>query len=286
MEAQITLSNPGSSLKYGVTEKKKAELDVLQSQVIDTQAEVLQQQIIVASLTEKSKRFQDFLLGADNYRTVTLNNKTLVDQVIQNAYDLSYNSKNAFSKMTTSNENTKQVALGTNDLINKLIYSVEIINKLSNLVIRKKALNPLISDDLISRINTAGTDANNAVALTLIALKSILAAEASSLEAEASITLESRQALKLYFTLSGEESIDMPLLSANAVLDISKEASIRDLIYAAYNEALRSYNQTDTANDETTRQLSIATNNLNKAQIKLASFQSALAAANAAALAS
>ncbi|KQX09906.1 hypothetical protein [Flavobacterium sp. Root420] len=286
MEAQITLSNPGSSLKYGVTEKKKAELDVLQSQVIDTQAEVLQQQIIVASLTEKSKRFQDFLLGADNYRTVTLNNKTLVDQVIQNAYDLSYNSKNAFSKMTTSNENTKQVALGTNDLINKLIYSVEIINKLSNLVIRKKALNPLISDDLISRINTAGSDANNAVALTLIALKSILAAEASSLEAEASITLESKQALKLYFTLSGKESIDMPLLSANAVLDISKEASIRDLIYEAYNEALRSYNQTDAANDETTRQLSIATNNLNKAQIKLASFQSALAAANAAALAS
>lgn len=285
MGTQITFSNPSTSLKYGVTEKKKAELDVLQNQVIDTQAEVQQQQIIVASLTEKSKRFQDFLASADNYRTVTLNNKALVDQVIQNAYDLSYNSKNAFSKMTISNENTKQVALGINDLINKLIYSVEIINKLSTLVIRKKALNPLISDDLISRINTAGTDANNAVALTLIALKSTMAAEASCLESEATITLESKQALKLYFTLSGEDSIDKPLQSAK-VPTSSKEPSIRDLLYDAYNEALKSYNETDAANDETTRQLSIASTNLNKAQILLASFQSALAAANAAALAS
>ena len=111
MEAQLTFSNPGGSLKYGVTEKKKAELDTLQNQVIDTQAEVLQQQIIVTSLTEKSKRFQTFLLQAANYRTISLNNKALVDQVIQNAYDLSYNSKVAFSKMTISNDNTGQVAL-------------------------------------------------------------------------------------------------------------------------------------------------------------------------------
>ncbi|WP_394775613.1 hypothetical protein [Flavobacterium sp.] len=280
MEAQILQSGPKLK-RYGITEKKKSELDVLKNQVIDAQADVQQQQVIVTSLTEKASKYQGYLLTADGNRTHALSNKNLIDQVVQNAYDLAYNSKNAFSKMTISNDDAIEVASSVSDLINKLIYSVEIINKLSNLVIRKKALNPLISDDLITRLNTAGTDANNAVALTLIALKSTLAAEASILESEAAITLEYRQASKLYLNLTDEKSIDMPL----SIYPVSK-TSIRGLLYNAYKETQLAYEKANIANDETTRQLNIANTNLNKAQIKLNSLQSGLAAANAAALAS
>ncbi|MFH7015515.1 hypothetical protein [Flavobacterium sp. FlaQc-47] len=280
METQILHSGPKLK-RYGITEKKKSELDVLKNQVIDAQADVQQQQVIVTSLTEKASKYQGYLLTADANRTHALSNKNLIDQVVQNAYDLAYNSKNAFSKMTISNDDAIEVASSVSDLINKLIYSVEIINKLSNLVIRKKALNPLISDDLITRINTAGTDANNAVALTLIALKSTLAAEASILESEAAITLEYRQANKLYLNLTDEKSIDTPL----SIHPVSK-TSIRGLLYNAYKETQIAYEKANFANDETTRQLNIATTNLNKAQIKLNSLQSGLAAANAAALAS
>jgi len=279
MEAQIINAGPRLK-KYGITEKKKSELDTLKNLVIDAQADVQQQQVIVTSLTEKAARYQSYLLVADNNRTHALNNKNLIDQVIQNAYDLGYNSTNAFSNMISANEDTEQVASSVSTLINKLIYSVEIINKLANLVIRKKALNPLISDDLITRMNAAGTDANNAVALTLVALKSTLAAEASVLESEAAITLEYKQAIKLYLTLTGEQSIDTPL-SLNPVSDIS----IRALLYNAYKEAKVAYDKANIANDETSRQLNIATTNLNKAQVKLKSLQSGLAAANAAALA-
>lgn len=280
METQILHSGPKLQ-RYGITEKKKAELDSLKNQVIDAGAIVQQQQIIVNSLNEKATRYQGYLLVADANRAHALSNKNLIDQVVQNAYDLGYNSRNAFNKTTSSSGDASLVAEDISDLINKLIYSVEIINKLSNLVIRKKALNPLISDDLISRINTAGTDANNAVALTLIALKSTLAAEASILESEAAITLENKQATKLYLTLTDEKSIDTPL-SLQPVTD----TSIRALLYNAYKNSQLAYDKANIANDETARQLNYATTNLSKAQIKLQSLQSGLAAATAAALAS
>lgn len=278
METQI---KPAPKLqRYGITETKKAELDWLKNQVVDATAIVQQQQIIVNSLNEKATKYQGYLLVADSNRTHALSNKNLIDQIIQNASALNLNSKNAFSKTVSSTQDATRVAVNISDLINKLIYSVEIINKLSNLVIRKKALNPLISDDLITRINTAGTDANNAVALTLIALKSTLAAEASILESEAAITLESKQATKLYSTLTDDKSIKTSLALQPS------DTSIKALLYKAYNDTQVAYDKANTANDETARQLSIATTNLSQAQIRFQSLQSSLAAATAAAYAS
>jgi hypothetical protein len=280
METQLSPSAPRLK-RYGITEKKKAELDSLKNQVINAQAIVQQQQVIVNSLNEKATKYQGYLAVADANRTHALSNKNLIDQIIQNAYDLTSNSQNAFAKMTVSSGDASLVAVNISELINQLIYAVEIINKLSNLVIRKKALNPLISDDLIARINTAGTDANNAVALTLIALKSTLAAEASILESEAAITLESKQASALYLSLTTEKSASTPLS-----LQPAASASIRALLYAAYKNSQNAYDKANIANEETTRQLNYATTNLSKAQIRLQSLQSGLAAATAAALAS
>jgi len=277
-----TILSPGPTLqKYGITEKKKAELDFIKNQVADATAIVQQQQTIVTSLNEKATKYQGYLLVSESNRSHALSNRNLIDQVVQNAHFLAVNSVNAFSKTAAASQASKIVSTTISNLINKLIYSVEIINKLSNLVIRKKALNPLISDDLIARINTAGTDANNAVALTLVALKSTLAAEASVLESEEAITLENQQASKLYFTLTGAKSLDESL-----PIPTPSDASIRGLIYNAYKNAQAAYETANTANGETGRQLAIATSNLSKAQIKQQSLQASLSAATAAAYAS
>ncbi|MCD0465052.1 hypothetical protein [Flavobacterium sp. ENC] len=265
--------------RYGITEKKKSDLDLLTSQVTDAQAVVQQQLTVVSSLNQKAIKYQGYLVEAENSRTQSLSNKLLAEQVVQNALDLTQNSQIAFSKMTAANENTEGVAKEIAELINKLIYSVEIINKLSNVVIRKKALNPLISDDLITKINAAGTDANNAVALTLIALKSIFAAQSLCLESEAITALEQKQALTLYLTLTGKKSVNQPFT-------LKDNSSILALLATADIEAKAAYLEANKANDETTRQLNSATAKLNKAQVELQSLQAALAAANAAALAS
>jgi Ribonuclease G/E len=265
--------------KYGITEKKKSELDQLSNRVIDAQDIVEQLQAIVSSLTDKSAKFQAALAVAEANKEQALNNRNLLDQVVQNALNLRDDSAVAFDEMVLADSTTKIMSVQMKDVIDKLIYSAEVVNKLSNLVIRKKALNPLISDDLVSRISTAGKDANNAVALVLVALKSVFAAQASNLESEAATALEYTEAMKLYDVLTGK-SVD------EDDDDKKHPDSLQKLLHEAYTAAETGYKDAFRANAETIKQLNQANSELSKAQIKLKSLQSGLAAGNAAALAS
>lgn len=255
----------------GVTEQKKAELDALAIKVLDAQHAVEQFQAIVNSLAEKSNVIQNFLTIDENNRSYTYNNKLLVNQMVQTANDLLNNSQIVVDEMGLATKRTKELAPSVKKLVDKLIYASEIINKLSNTIIRKKALNPLISDDLISMLGTAGKNANDAVAVTLIALKSTFAAQASNLETEMAIALEFEHAKSF-----------LNLLKTNTITTTSLLKYLND----AYTKAQHTYKQTEKSFKIITQQLSDANSDLSKAQVKLKSLQSGLAAANAAALAS
>ena len=259
------------SARHGITESKKAELDNLTIQVIDAQQDVEKFEAIVTSLTDKMNNIQGLLTTADTDRSHAYNNKALIDQMVQSSLDLQNNSKIALGEMGLADLKTKTLAKNIKSVLDKLIYSAEVINKLSNIIIRKKALNPLISDDLITMIGVAGKDANNAVALTLIALKSTFAAQASNMESEAAIALEYAQSIELY-----------KLLITNTKLG----NSLRKLLHDAYDTAKTNYNVMEKAFKMVTGQLNSALADLNKARVKLKSLQAGLSAANAAALAS
>lgn len=259
--------------KYGVTEYKKNELDSLTIQVMDAQDNVSQYQAIVTSLTTKSNDLQAFLATATNNKTQTYTNKVQVDQLVQSAADLQSNSDIAFNEMVKANLRTKTLTSNVNEVMNKLIYSAEVINKLANLIVRKKAMNPLISDELVSMITTAGTDANSAVAITLTALQSTFVAQATEMEAETAMGLEYTQSIALTKMLTGSVKNGSP-------------SSLQGLFHQAFNDARKEYVLAEKANFTTIKQLNMAKANLNTAQVKLKSLQSGLAAANAAALAS
>jgi hypothetical protein len=265
--------------RYGITEKKKAELDSLTNKVLDAQYDVYQLQAVVASISDKSQKIDAILVITEADKTTALNNRNLVDQVVENALTLRDNSEIVSTKMAVTNKDTKNVADEVKILIDKLIYCADMINKLSVLVVRKKALNPLISDDLISKITDVGKDANNAVALTLVALQSIFVAQESSLESEAAITLEYLQSDSLYGILTGKVKDALEIKEASPLC-------LQKLLSDAYDEAKKAYKQVHSASKSATKQLNQANADLNKAQIKLASLQSGLAAGTAAALAS
>ncbi|MCW3071444.1 MAG: hypothetical protein JWO44_1334 [Bacteroidetes bacterium] len=282
-----TQIRPVSTTKrYGITEKKKSELDARTVAVQDAQYDVAQAQAVVTALTEKQQSFLSFLVTADASRAQALVNRNLVDQLVQSALDLERNSKIAFTEMSQADKSTKDLAKSIKAVIDKLIYSAEIINKLSNLVIRKKALNPLISDELVSMLGTAGNDANNAVALTLVALKSTFAAQAANMESESALVLEYDQSMMLYRALTGlnAETVS-PKTSMNAVQK-QADTSLKGLLYSVYANSKANYKMAQKANVITTNQLNDATTALNKAQVKLKSLQLGLAAGTAAALAS
>lgn len=256
--------------KIGITEKKKAELDELEINLIETQHLVDQESAIVAALSEKLLKLEGFLAVAESSKMQALSNRNLVDEVITNTENLKSNSKIAFDEMVVANEKIETVAVEIKSLIDRLIYSAEIINKLSNLIIRKKSQNPLISDELVAMVGTAGTDANNAVALTLTALKSAYAALGSSIESEASTNLEYKQVADLFNALTGDARTQTPC--------------IKDLLYEAYDNAIAQYNAFHEACMDTTKQLNSAKSKLDKAQVQLSSYQAGMAAAKAAAL--
>lgn len=276
----ILIPDTPTATKYGITERKKQEIDYLTQEVLNAQNEVEQYQAIVDSLTEKSNKLQGELATAEANKTQALNNKNSVDTLINNAKDLYQSSEVTYQEAATAEDKIKTVATEINTVINKLIYSAEVINKLSNTVIRKKSINPLISDELISMVTKADSDANNAVALTLVALESVFASQASTIESKSALSLELLQATKLYEFIIGEE-ID------NVENDIStSKKSLRSYLYQAYEITSNIYEEVLAASNDTTDQLNETKNSLSKAQVNLKSLQSGLAAANAAALAS
>jgi hypothetical protein len=260
--------------RYGITEAKKAELDNLSILLADAQQNVDQYQVIVQSLSLKVQNFQSYLAAADANRTLAYNNKVLIDQMVQSAHDLEGSSILAFTESVDASAKIRALTSSINAIMGKLIYSADLVNKLSALVTRKKAMNPLISDDLVSWLVTAGKDANTAVSLTLVALKAVFAAMQSNMELEASLSLENQQAGKLtqWLTGTGIEGKDFK--------------SLKDLIYQANTDAMANYKQMERALKLTTSQLNAANSDLSKAQVKLKSLQAGYAAANAAALAS
>lgn len=199
--------DPSKKRKQGITENKKAELDKLGNQVITAQQNVEKLQAIVNSLTAKSAQFTGFLTTANNNKTHALANKNTILQLADTVKDLMQNCRITASSMDKAKNKTNKLALVVQDLINKLIYSAELINKLSNVIIRQKALNPLISNDLIDMVGTAGKDANNAVALTLVALESTFACQASNVESTDISILDYLESINLYKKLTGTKLI-------------------------------------------------------------------------------
>ncbi|MEO6521391.1 MAG: hypothetical protein ABIN91_06935 [Mucilaginibacter sp.] len=261
----------------GITAHKKTELDKLTIDVISAQQQVDQLQAIVNSLTGKADSYQGFLAVADSNKQQALSNKQVLDTLVQSALDLVNNSAIAIKEMGEAASSTTNLAAEMKLLIDKLIYTAEVTNKLANLVIRQKALNPLISDDLVSLVGTAGTDANNAVALTLVALQSSFAAAAAHTESAAATKLSDKHAAALYQTLTG--------MAPGKAAPKKETASLQSYLHTAYTNALAAYKHSQAALKNVTTQLNHAQADLNKAQVKLKSLQAGLAAANAAALA-
>ncbi|MEP2935611.1 MAG: hypothetical protein ABJM06_07820 [Gilvibacter sp.] len=264
------------SKQYGVAERKKADLDALEQKMVNQKQVVEQSQAVVDSLTAKLAKFQAYLVTADSNKAKALSNRDLLEDVIKNTRNLVQSSKVAVRQVVKAHNNNKKVASDTASLIDDLIYSADVINKLANLVVRQKALNPLISDELITMITTAGTDANNAVALTLTALKSAYTTQATMDENEAVSALESVKA---------EALLDMLLGRMQTQEDKKKPKSLKDSINQAYNDAVGVYETALVANVDTTKQLEDAKTQLNKQTVRLQSTEAALAAAQAAALA-
>jgi len=254
--------------KIGVTESKKAEIDRIESEVKNAQYEVDILQIIVDSLTTKSDEFEAILKQAKSSFDAADANQGSLNKIINNARELLAASKIAENEMNSTKSMTDQVSNNMTEVVNKLIYSAEVVTKLSSLIVRRKALNPLISDELITIVSKLGDDANNAVSLALVALKSAISAQTSNTESDGIANLEVSQATALLKALE------------------DNKMGIKELLAASYKQADANLKSAQKANDYAGAQLNEVTVKLKQATVKLNSLKKSLAAAKAASLAS
>lgn len=276
--------------KYGISERKKAELDALKIDVINAQYEVDQFQAIVDALTAKLSQFNGFLAIATTDKETALKNKNLFDAALHDAKSLLSNSNIAFDAMVEAEYKIGMVGAGMKEVIDKLIFSVEIINRLQKLIVSKKALNPIISDELVKMVTQASTDANTAIADCLVALETCYASTTTGNDSEYSSSVEVEHAQALVQCLTGASANKLPTVTSyvdghEVFNDTSVPDSLQTLINKAYQDALTNYDFALKADEETAAELDVAQYNLDKATVKFNALNRAYAAAEAAALA-
>ena len=171
-------------------------------------------------------------------------------------------------------------------LIKILNFTVEIIEKLTQLVNKKKASGKIITNELVKTITAASADANNAVAVTLTALTSCYVAKTSGNEAKNITWLECEQSSELYELITQGKTDNTPETGdADTSAPAEKQPSLLALLTIAKEESITKYNAAFTASNSVTQELAQAQTGLNNATVKLNSLKLGLAAATAAAIA-
>jgi hypothetical protein len=253
---------------------KNTTITQIMNQIIIAEKELEMHQAIVNSLTQKLETSQLFLQNAEANKTQTLANKNSMEALVQSTLNVMTNTEDTKKEILKTQIKTTKVSQEIKNTVNQLIYSTQIINKLSQTVLRKKALNPLISDDLIAKILVATTDANNAIALTLVALKSAFTVQSTINQTAATITLAQKHAVELYSTLTGTILSDDKTITSK-----TPSNPLHMLIENAYEIAVLYLDNALKSNAETAQQLNVSQANLYKTQQILKSLQSGLAAA-------
>ncbi|QWT40688.1 hypothetical protein [Dickeya dadantii] len=193
------------NMKIGIAEKKNAEIDALVNQVNSAQYRVNELTAVVAALTAKQSYFASLLSDADTKKDTALTHLNQAKSLVANVEELRRYSQQVQQQTEKSRGKVKNTTDDIAVLIEQLIFSVDVIEKLSGFVNRQKAANNVIPDELVTVLNQATTDANSAVALTLTALQSSYATAASADEAGSVAALEFQQAVQLRQLLVGDE---------------------------------------------------------------------------------
>jgi hypothetical protein len=252
---------------------KNTAINQIMNQIATTEQELEMHQAIVNSLTEKKETAQLYLQIAEANKTQALANKNSMEDLVQSALNVMNSTESTEKDILNTRLKAVKITKDIKNTLDQLIYSAEIINKLSVTIIKKKALNPLISDELISRVHQSTKDCNTAIALTIIALKSTFSAQSAASQTASTITLAQKHATALYLTLTGTMISD-----DKTIIHETPSNPAKTQLENAYEIAVLYFENALTSNAETMQQLNVALSNLNKTEQKLKSLQSGLAA--------
>ena len=275
-------------LSPGIADRTKARIDAISEQVTGEQYIVTQRQAIVTSLTAKAAQFSTTLATASDTQATALANLNLGNEALAVAAVLAAGTVQAQAQSAAADLAMIAVCDSMALMVNKLVFTGEIIDRLVQLINKQKAANPLIPDSIISYLDQATTDANNAVALTLTALQSCYAAQATLRESRASMSLGAQQSAALQARMADQAFVRGATVTSQALEPGYSDdcAGVVAWLQQGYLAAKDGYNLALWSNDSVGAQLAYAQAMLASATTDLNSYKSGLSAATAAAYAS
>jgi hypothetical protein len=265
------------SMKNGIAEQKNAEIDALTSQVNKAQFRVNQLTTVVTSLTAKQANFAALLTDADSKKDAALANLNQAKTLVANVETLQRYSILVSQQTDKSLRNVRETSNHMAELIEQLIFSADVVEKLSGFVNRQKAANNVIPDALVAVLNQATSDANNAVALTLTALQSSYASAASVDQAGSVSALEARQAQQWLTLLTGTSADVQESLARKRVNAVIKSV---EKVLKALGKAQRENQNLMSQQNEKTQKYEAQLGQLNR-PVTLEASASAVSADNA-----
>ncbi|MCK8480157.1 hypothetical protein [Psychroserpens algicola] len=270
---------------YKVTAHKQAELDRLKNLVHEAKYEADYYEARYNALSEKQTRYNAYLNTSEANANQADTNKKRIDTLVQGAKQLFDDSGDLYKAIRHLKSETLSIDSEIKVLLENLIYNIDLISKLSNLIKTIKAQNPLISDELVDMINTAEVDANTAFDFTFKALKSSFETQILISKSQSAATTEYKQSLDLLALLIGHFKL-LDVVRPGATHEVDADAidakSLQDFVNDMYDTAQTNYRTNAKAVELCDAELKDVTLSLDNAKLKLQSLTDELNAVEAA----
>ncbi|MCE7991212.1 MAG: hypothetical protein HEP71_04495 [Roseivirga sp.] len=255
-----------------VTAEKSARIKQLQRELEEARKELADAEATYQSFMSKSTLMNSILAEAGNAVVMMTSEDKLALDAGQKAKSLGETSVKAMLTAKNTYVDCQNMLVAVQKVVEATLEAATDITLTAELIMKRKATNPLISSQLVSQATQAATDANKAVGLAIKALTATFTAYSTA--SQASFTSEITGAEIQYLK---ELVIMNPARNKKA----RKEKSIERLVREHYIESRQAEKEAQKAADESQLQLVKSKNDLTKATATLVNVNSALKAAEA-----
>lgn len=255
-----------------ITAKKTSTLQNLQRQVNDATTIAAKAEAQYDSFVNKAQLFRDLLTQATTELNTVKGQWNLFLTLKSSLKALEETSDESTEIAQVSYSDTKKLIKKWEDVVQQTLEAADAINLASTFINKRKASNPLISNDLVADATLAANNATATVTAVINALTSALNSLSSANQANNSTELTG-----LYIDMASAVLLSNEKNHPD-VAHVPLQESLSNLLKVATNKVTAMQNASDSANSEMAR----AKDQLDAANAKLATAQAALSAAQAA----
>ncbi|MES2653989.1 MAG: hypothetical protein V4620_00260 [Bacteroidota bacterium] len=198
-------SLPFSVIKKATDNKKsKALSKQLNSVIQENKTDIDLLETTLNDLNNKLVWTQNTQLRTRTYGSSILDYRNNLLKIIEAVNDLNNNEQIIRVEVSGANAQIKELTKIVDLLLKKLLFAIDVINKLSNTIMRKKAVNPLISDDLVRSMSIITENSSLVIDVSMLVLQHTVSTLSSSNELT-SISKLTQLQLQVYYQLLTDE---------------------------------------------------------------------------------